>query len=150
MTRLKEEAYHKDCLDVRYRGYTELMFWGYYTSQIRGPSFIFSKETAPEREEAHADLDNKNTDYHLQQQIIKEQFLAEQAGKAPSKRLKRIPKPEGVLLERNKSSRGGIDWYRYQIYVLLPGLIPFCKEVIEKYGECFLVQDGAPAHNAWQ
>ena len=29
-------------------------------------------------------------------------------------------------------------------------MIPFIKEVIEKYGECYLIQDGDPAHNAWQ
>ena len=29
-------------------------------------------------------------------------------------------------------------------------MIPFIKEVIEKYGECYLIQDGGPAHNAWQ
>ena len=57
---------------------------------------------------------------------------------------------QGVRYERNKNSRGGIDWYRYQTYTLLPRLIPFINETIERYDECFLVQDGAPAHNAWQ
>ena len=52
--------------------------------------------------------------------------------------------------QRRKIRPGRIDWYRYQTYVLLPRLIPFIRDVIEKYGECFLVQDGAPAHNAWQ
>lgn len=150
VTRTKDEAYHRDCVDARYRGYTELMFWGCYTSELRGPSYMFGKETAGEKASHQADLDEKNTDYHIQQQIIKEHFLAEQAKKPKNRRLKRIPKPEGILLERNKNAKGGIDWYRYQTYVLLPRLIPFCKEVIEKYSECFLVQDGAPAHNAWQ
>ena len=150
VTRLKEEAYHKDCLDIRYRGYTEMMFWGCYTKEMLGPSFMFTKETAPERQEAQEDLNNRNSDYLAQQQIIKEQFLAEQAKKPKSRRLKRIPKPEGKFYERNKNAKGGIDWYRYQTYVLVPRLIPFIKEVIATYGECFLVQDGAPSHNAWQ
>lgn len=109
VTRLKEEAYHKDCLDVRYRGYTEMMFWGCYTSEMLGPSFMFTKETAPEKNEAKEDLNDRNSDYLAQQQIIKEHFLAEQAKKPKSRRLKRIPKPDGVLLERNKNFRGGID-----------------------------------------
>ncbi len=150
LRRTKEEAYHKDCVNVRYRGYTEMMFWACYTSEIKGPCFMFSKATAPERKEAQKDLDNRNTWYHVQQQIIKEQFEAEQRKKPLSRRLKRVPKPNGVLSERNKNTKGGIDWYRYQTYVLLPRLIPFIYEVIEKYGECFLVQDGAVAHNAWQ
>ncbi len=109
VTRLPSEAYHKHCIDVRYRGYTEMMFWGCYTSELRGPSFMFSKETAPERHEAQEDLNDRNADYLAQQQIIKEHFLAEQAKKPKSRRLKRIPKPEGVLLERNKNAKGGID-----------------------------------------
>lgn len=109
VTRLKEEAYHKDCLDVRYRGYTEMMFWGCYTSEMLGPSFMFTKETAPEKNEAKEDLNDRNSDYLAQQQIIKEHFLAEQAKKPPSRRLKRVPKPDGVLFERNKNTKGGID-----------------------------------------
>ena len=34
--------------------------------------------------------------------------------------------------------------------MLLPRLILFIKEVIKKYSEYYLVQDGAPAYNAWQ
>lgn len=149
VTRLQDEIYHRNCLDIRYRGYTEMMFWGCYTSEMRGLSFIFTKETAPERQQAQEDLNNRNAEYLMQQQIIKEHFLAEQAKKLKSRRLKRIPKPDGTLLERNKNSKGGIDWYRYQTYVLLPLLIPFIHDVIAKYGECFLIQDGALSHNAW-
>ena len=150
VTRKADEEYHKDCLDIRYRGYTELMFWAVYTSKIKGPSFIFGKETVAERELAKEDLARRNADIDAQQQIVREHFLAEQAKKPKSRRLKRIPKVEGVRYERNKNTKGGIDWYRYQTYVLLPRLIPFIKDIIKAYGECFLVQDGAPAHNSWQ
>ena len=150
VTRRADEVWHKDCIDVRYRGYTELMFWACYTSELKGPCYMFGKESATEKQQAQEDLNDRNADYLIQEQIIKEHFLAEQAKKPKSRRRKRIPKPDGVLYERNKNAKGGIDWYRYQTYVLLPRLIPFIHEVIEKYGECFLVQDGAPAHNAWQ
>ena len=150
VTRRHDEVWNKDCIDVRYRGYTEMMFWGCYTSEIRGPSFMFTKETAPERHQAQEDLNDRNSEYLLQQQVIKDQFLAERAQETPSRRLKCVPKPDGALFERNKNAKGEIDLYRYQTYVLLPRLIPFIHEIIAKYGECFLVQDGAPAHNAWQ
>lgn len=150
VTRLQDEAYHKDCVDVRYRGYTELMFWAAYTSELKGPSYMFSKETAAEKDQAREDLAQRNADINAQQQIVREYFLAEQAKKPKNKRLKRIPKVQRVRYDRNKNVKGGIDWYRYQTYILLPRLIPFIKDVIEKYGESFLVHDGAPAHNAWQ
>ena len=50
VTRLPNEAYHKDCVDIRYRGYTELMFWAAYTSEIKGPGYMFSKEIAVEKD----------------------------------------------------------------------------------------------------
>ena len=49
VTRLQDEAYHKDYVNIRYRGYTELIFWAAYTSEIKDPSYIFSKETAAEK-----------------------------------------------------------------------------------------------------
>ena len=148
VTRLPDEAYHKDCVDVRYRGYTELMFWAAHTSKMKGPSYMFSKETAAEKDQAREDLTQRNAAIDSQQQIVREHFLAEQAKKPKSRRLKRVPKVQGVRYDRNKNVKGVIDWYRYQAYVLLPRLIPFIKDVIERYGECFLVQDGATAHNA--
>ena len=139
VTRLPGEEYHVDCLDTRYRGYTEMMFWGCYTSEICGPGFIFTKESALEREQAQKDLNERNVEYLAQQQIIREHFLAEQAKKPKSRRLKRILKLDGVFFKRNKNARGGINWYRYQIYVLLPRLIPFIHDIIATYGECFLI-----------
>ena len=50
MTRRDDKVYHKDCVDVRYREYTELMFWAAYTSEMKGPSYMFDKETAAEKE----------------------------------------------------------------------------------------------------
>ena len=70
---------------------------------------MFSKETTPERHEAQKDLNDRNANYLTQQQIIKEHFLAKQVKKLKSKRLKRISKPEEVLLERNKNVKEEID-----------------------------------------
>ena len=109
MTRRDDEIYYKDCVNVRYREYTELMFWATYTSEMKGPSYIFNKEIAAEKEAAKQDLAARNADIDAQQQIVREQFLAEQVKKSKSRRLKRILKVEGVRYERNKNSRGGID-----------------------------------------
>lgn len=73
---------------------------------VRGSSFMFTKETASEKQQAQEDLNDRNTDYLIQQQIIKEHFLAEQAKKSKSRRLKRVPKPDETLLKRNKNSKG--------------------------------------------
>ena len=76
---------------------------------MRDPSFMFTKETASERQQTQENLNDRNAEYLMQQQIIKEHFLAEQAKKPKSRRLKRILKPDGTLLERNKNSKEGID-----------------------------------------
>ena len=70
---------------------------------------MFGKETATEKNQANQDIQARNTDYFAQQQVIKEYFLAEQAKKPKSRRLKRILKPDSTLLKRNKNSKGGID-----------------------------------------
>ena len=126
------------------------MFWAAYTSEMKGPSYMFGKETAAKKEAAKEDLAQRNADIDAQQQLVREQFIAEQQKMPKSRRLKRIRKVQGIRFDRNKNARGGINWYHYQTYVLLPRLIPFIKEVIERYGEYYLVQDRAPAHNAWQ
>ena len=109
VTRTPEEAYHKDCVDVRYRGYTELMFWAAYTSELKGPYYMFGKETTIEKEAAKEDLAQRNADINAQQQIVREQFLTKQQKKPKIRRLKRIPKVQGVRYEQNKNSRGGIN-----------------------------------------
>lgn len=55
---------------------------------------------------AKEDLEARNADYKVQQQIIRDQFLTEQAKKPPLKHLKRIPKPEEVVYEWNESAKG--------------------------------------------
>ena len=67
VTRRDDEAYYKDCVNVRYRGYTELMFWATYTSEMKGPSYMFGKETAAEKEAAKQDLAARNADIDAQQ-----------------------------------------------------------------------------------
>ena len=64
--RTKEEAYHKHCVNIRYREYTELIFWGCYTSELKGPSYMSGKETTKEEEAAKEDLITRNSNYLAQ------------------------------------------------------------------------------------
>lgn len=52
------------------------------------------------------------------------------------------------MSEQKKLLQGGVDCYRYRMEVLRPKLLPFCKQVIEAYGECYLLKDGAASHIA--
>jgi len=126
------------------------MFWSYYTMYMKGSSYMFDQKTAAEKTAANNGLKNWDLKYYLQQQVIWEQFLYEQSKKSLSQHLKCILKPDSVLIKCNKESCEGINWYQYQMYILLPQLISFIKKVIVWYSECFLVQNNASAHCVWQ
>ena len=70
-----------------------------------------------------------------------EEFEAEQASKPASKCRKRVPKSDIAQQKRRVNLKGGIDWYRYRTYVLLPKLLPY-SEINQEYGECFLTGNG--------
>lgn len=150
VTRRKDEEWHPDCIKPKYRGYSEMMFWGCYTKEMLGPYYIFEKESEDEKKLAKEALADRNSAYLVQEQLMCEHFFAEQQKKPPSRRLKRPPKPIGRMVKRNKGLKGGIDWYRYETFAASPRLIPFKHDVIARYGHCYLVQDGAGAHTAWQ
>ena len=117
---------------------------------MRGPYHIYAPKTAVEKKADIEDLNEFNSAYHVKAQILKERFYAEQLTKPKSKRLKRPPKPDMPLKTRGKNLKGGVDWYRYREEVLRPKLLPFCKQVIEAYGECYLLEDGAASHTSDQ
>ena len=149
ITRTEEEAYHPDCIESRFSAFTELMFWGCYTMYRQGPRIIFDKETQEEKEIAQEDITTRNGPYHAA--LLQEQarLADENSRRPPSRQLKRPRKPNEAQYKRGDRSRGGIDWYRYQEQVIKPHLVLFIKKIIRTYGHCYLVQDGAPAHNAW-
>lgn len=49
-----------------------------------------------------------------------------------------------------RDGRGGIDWYRYQQYILLPKLIPFAQDCMKTRPRTVVVEDGAPSHSSKQ
>lgn len=53
VTRRENEAYHKDCTNKRSKQYTELMFGGAYTTELKGPYYMLRREPAAEKKMAH-------------------------------------------------------------------------------------------------
>ena len=117
---------------------------------MKGPYHIYASETAAEKKAAEKNLYEQNLSYHLEAQLLKNQFRAEQQAKSSSKRLKRPPKPDKALKSRGKNLKEDVDWYRYREQVLRPKLLPFCRRIIEAYEKCYLLEDGASAHTAEQ
>lgn len=49
VTRLLRKVYREICLDIRYRGYTEIMFWDCYTSECVVQASC-SPKTSPQKD----------------------------------------------------------------------------------------------------
>lgn len=124
------------------------MFWGAFTAELRGPHHFYATETADEKRNAQEDLYNMNADWHAEAQMLKNAWHAENARRPESKKLKAVWKPKAKPKERKKGLKGGVDWYRYRNEVLISKLLSFCREIIRKYGECYLLEDGASPHIA--
>ena len=136
ITRKKGEAFQEDCVNVRFKKYSDLQFWGCFSTEMRGPYHIYATETAAEKKAAPEDLNDFNSTYHVEAQLLNQRFQAEQLAKPPSERLKKPLKPDTALKTRGKNLKGGVDWYRYREEVLRSKLLPLCKRVIEAYEEC--------------
>ncbi|EDN03647.1 predicted protein [Histoplasma mississippiense (nom. inval.)] len=67
--------------------------------------------------------------------------------------LRQLPGPQPIWKwkkETGKLSRGksnGIDWYRYQVKILLPKLFPFANECEKERPNTIVQEDRAPAHD---
>ena len=90
MTRKKNEVYHSDCVHPRFPKYSNLMFWGAFTLEMRGSHHFYATETADEKKVAQKDLQNINVDWHVETQILEGAWNAENAKRFESKKLKRI------------------------------------------------------------
>ena len=111
-----------------------------------GPIISYTNETAAERKEAEQGLHLLNTQYEVDHQVLLNQFNAEEAQKPASKCRKHVSKSETILKKHHKGLKEGINWYHYHQHILLPKLLPFCYEIIQEFGVCFLVEDGASPH----
>ena len=60
ITRKRNEAFHPDCVIPKFKKYTDLQFWGCFTTEIKGPCHTFTTETREEKELAVKDLEALN------------------------------------------------------------------------------------------
>jgi transposase len=131
---------------VRYKKYSEFMFWGCFSYDKKGPMHIWKKETAAEKKEAKAFIDKLNA---ALEPLAKAKWEREQARKRALRRrggrraVWKFDKRHGAI---DRGGRGGIDWYRYQTNILLPKLFPFARKCREIRPNTVVIEDGAPSH----
>ena len=143
-----QESMTKSCIRERWKGHQEFMFWGCYSYDQKGPCHIWKPETAQEKKLADQDLENWNAKL---EPIMREKWELENGMKRLALRTKRGMKPSwkwvektGKLTRRQKGT--GVDWYRYQTYILRPKLIPFAKQCREQRPHTIVQEDKAPSH----
>jgi transposase len=108
--RKSTEAFEQSVIRKRWAGYSEFIFWGCFTYDSIGPCHIFIPETAAMRKAADEEVQRLNIE--LEQEVKAEWELDLATQQPPPKRkLKwRFTIKKGKL---KRSSKGGIDWYKY-------------------------------------
>ena len=166
ISRMSDERYHEDCIEVRYNNYSEAMFWGCFTYDYKGPCHIYYPETADQKEE-YLQVIQKLNDEEIEaecriafdrQEKAKEAKWKSEGKKPPGKRASWEVYWKNHKIKRNGKSRGGVDNTRYTYEVIEPKLIPFWHEIqrqrhnpdeLEYNIPSFqFLQDGAPSHSS--
>jgi hypothetical protein len=162
LLRKPEEKYDDDCIEVRYKHYSEAMFWGSFSYDTKGPCYVYLRETAAQTERYTAIIDAHNT---LQLPQIRTEWRAKEALKALKYTvLHRKPPGKPAIFENfrknhrlimHRDTKGGIDYMRYRYEVVEPLIIPYIYERsiqtphdpdnLDVLGPLFQ-QDNAPAH----
>jgi hypothetical protein len=111
------EAFEKSVIRRRWKGYSEFMFWGCFTYDLKGPCHIWEPETAKEREEAIKEVEELNCTLEPEcqerwesEQRELEAERAERGGRRRKTPQWKFTEKTGKLVRRGK---GGVDWYRY-------------------------------------
>jgi hypothetical protein len=125
------------------------MFWACFSYDKKGPCHCWCKETAQERaksiEYIQALNDEiepiKKAEWELQTGVRRLRIDRQQPGQRP---VWKWIKANGKL---SRGKGGGIDWYRYQINILIPKLFPFAKECQIDRPNTVVQEDKAPAHD---
>ena len=144
--RTKDEAVVKSAIRERWKGYSEFMFWGCFTYDYKGPSHCWLPETKQEKDQAEKNIQEMNEEL---EPIMREIWELENGMGRLALTTKPGRKPQWRWNAKNgklgRKCKGGIDWYRYQTYILLPKLFPFAKEC-EKERRTIVQEDKAPSH----
>merc|ERR1712000_494996 len=147
--RRSDEKLLKTCIRERWKGSSEFMFWGCFSYDKKGPCHCWQQETIAEKRASEKAIEALN-------EQLEPQMRAEWELVTPFKRLRvqaNVPgkKPgwrwNAKTGKLGRSSRGGIDWWRYQQCVLIPKLLPFAKVCLEDRPGTLVQEDKAPAHN---
>jgi transposase len=113
--RSSNEAYERTCIRRRWKGYSEFMFWGCFSWDKKGPCYIWTKETAQQRQEAEKELTDLNIalepELKAKWELANEMRRLNLRQRPPGRKAQwRFTKKNGKLVRESKA--GGIDWYR--------------------------------------
>lgn len=148
--RRTEERQDKTCIRRRWKGASEFMFWGCFSWNKRGPCHIWKPETARQKKEAAVEIERRNKETEPQDREkwelevgLRRMGLRNKPGRKP---IWTYTAKHGALVRDAK--KGGIDWWRYQLEILLPKLIPFAIECQQDFedGDVWVQEDNAPSH----
>ncbi|KAI7762256.1 hypothetical protein LZL87_006651 [Fusarium oxysporum] len=112
------------------------------------PFHCWSPETSKEKKEAEEAIQAMNEEL---EPVMKEKWELENGMRRLG--LRNLPgkKPEwswnkanGKLMREGK--KGGIDWWRYRMKILIPKLLPFAKECEKERPNTLVQEDRAPSH----
>lgn len=148
--RLPSERFVKSCIRPRWKGFSEFMFWGCFSYDLKGPCHIWKAETKCERKIADQELEAVNREL---EPILKAEWelntpfsrlgLRNQPGRKPQWKW---DKKHGKL---ERGSGTGIDWWRYCRQVVIPKLIPFVRECEKTRPGIIVQEDGASPHRSF-
>lgn len=142
------------CIRHRWKGAKEFMFWGCFSYDKKGPFHIWKDETAKQKASSINDLKMRNEtiepenrlQWELNTGIRRLRVDKNNPGRSP---VWQHTKATGAITRAK--GKGGIDWYRYQIEVLKPKLIPFAKECLQRRPNTVVQEDNASPHAIkWQ
>jgi transposase len=146
--RTAEEQFVRSCIRERWKGYSEFMFWGCFSYDLKGPCHSWLPETKQEKERSIKEIEKWNQE--LEPSMRTQWELANGIGRLS---LRNLPgkKPQWHWNQKNGklvrgSQKGGIDWYRYQTKVLIPKLFPFAERCLQDRPATIVQEDKAPSH----
>ncbi|EOA85997.1 uncharacterized protein SETTUDRAFT_112450, partial [Exserohilum turcica Et28A] len=107
----------------------------------------YQPETNVERKDAARKIEQLNAEL---EPLQREEWELSTSMRRTGLRNKPGRKPQWRWTEQTgklvRSSKGGIDWWRYQSCVLIPKLIPFAKECLQDRPQTVVMEDKAPGH----
>ncbi len=106
----------------RWKGFSEFMFWGCFTSDKKGPCHIWRPETMTEKKAAAEVLESREIEARFQWKLETGVWLMGLRHKPGLKPKWRRTESTGKLIRREKGN--GVDWYRYQTQILMPSYCP--------------------------